>query len=63
MKKIENIYNNLNTIIDDLLECHSKLKNTDKQKNLIFLQICELEKQLTKIGEWKYINKYNDFIL
>ena len=50
MQKIENIYNNLNTIIDDLLNCHSKLKNTDKQKNLIFLQICELEKQLTEIN-------------
>ena len=50
MEKIENIYNNLNTIIDNLLECHSKLKNTDVQKNLIFLQICELEKQLTQIN-------------
>jgi hypothetical protein len=49
-KQIENIYNNLNTIIDDLLSCHSKLNNTDIQKNLIFLQICELEKQLTKIN-------------
>jgi len=50
MQKIENIYNNLNTTIDNLLECHSKLKNTDVQKNLIFLQICELEKQLTEIN-------------
>ena len=50
MEKIENIYYYLNNIIDDLLNCHSKLKDTDKQKYLIFLQICELEKQLTEIN-------------
>ena len=60
-KELDNIYNEVNTIIDELLEVHSKLDKREKQKYNLHLQLCELEKQLTninilrleKIGEYK----------
>jgi hypothetical protein len=47
---LDNIYNEVNTIIDELLEVHSKLDKREKQNYNLHLQICELEKQLTQIN-------------
>lgn len=49
-QELDNIYNEINTIIDELLEIHSKLDKREKQKYNLHLQLCELEKQLTKIN-------------
>ena len=47
---LDNIYNEVNTIIDELLKVHSKLDKREKQKYSLHLQLCELEKQLTNIN-------------
>ncbi len=49
-KQLDDIYYNVNNIIDDLLELQNKLNNKEKAKQPLLLQICELEKQLTKIN-------------
>lgn len=49
-KQLDDIYFNVNNIIDDLLELAHKLSNKEKIKHPLFKQICELEKQLTKIN-------------
>lgn len=49
-KQLDDIYFNVNNIIDDLLELQNKLSNKEKVKHPLLLQICELEKQLTKIN-------------
>jgi len=49
-KELDDIYNEVNTIIDNLLKVHSKLDKREKQKHNLHLQLCELEKQLTQIN-------------
>ena len=49
-KQLDDIYYNVNNIIDDLLELTHKLSNKEKIKHPLFKQICELETQLTKIN-------------
>lgn len=49
-KQLDDIYYNVNSIIDDLLELAHKLSDKEKIKHPLFKQICELEKQLTKIN-------------
>jgi len=49
-KELDNIYNNVNTIIDELLFIHIKIDKKEKEKQNLHLQICELEKQLTNIN-------------
>jgi len=62
-KQLDNIYFNVNNIIDDLLELQNKLSNKEKIKHPLLLQICELEKQLTEINILRldelYKNKNN----
>ena len=57
-KQLDNIYYNVNNIIDDLLELQNKLSNKEKIKHPLLLQICELEKQLTEINTLR-LNKLN----
>lgn len=49
-KELQDIYYNVNDIIDNLLELHSKLNNKEKIKYPLLLEISELENQLTKIN-------------
>lgn len=49
-KQLDDIYFNVNGIIDNLLELQSKLNNKEKIKYPLLLEICELENQLTKIN-------------
>ena len=62
-KQLDDIYYNVNSIIDDLLELQNKLSNKEKIKHPLFKQICELEKQLTQINILRldelYKNKNN----
>tara|TARA_R100001463_G_scaffold41176_1_gene86928 strand:+ start:5590 stop:5784 length:195 start_codon:yes stop_codon:yes gene_type:complete len=49
-QELDNIYNEVNTIIDNLLKVHSKLDKREKQKYNLHLELCKLEKQLTNIN-------------
>ena len=49
-QELDNIYNEVNTIIDELLEVYTKLDPKEKQRYNFHLQLCELEKQLTNIN-------------
>ena len=49
-QELDNIYNEVNNIIDELLEVHGKLDKKEKQNYNLHLQLCELEKQLTQIN-------------
>ena len=49
-KKLDNIYMNINSTIDDLLQLQNKLNEEDKIKNALFLQISKLENELSEIN-------------
>ena len=49
-KELDNIYSNVNTIIDELLFICVSIDKNEKQKQNLHLQIGELEKQLTNIN-------------
>tara|TARA_R100001594_G_scaffold123105_1_gene159434 strand:+ start:515 stop:709 length:195 start_codon:yes stop_codon:yes gene_type:complete len=58
-QQLDNIYSNVNDIIDELLFIHVKINKKEKQKQNLHLQICELEKQLTNINILR-LNKINN---
>ena len=49
-QELDNIYNDVNEIIEELLEVYTKLDPKEKQRYNFHLQLCELEKQLTEIN-------------
>ena len=62
LKTIEELHFNVNSILDNILMIQNKLDNTNKFKQPLFLELCKLEKQLTKINILKFdtIDKLNN---